>query len=195
MSVIRTSDILTRWSTERPSNYCFLINAHIPWRQLHEKTAVHVCIFLRSIVDGLALSSFPVLSSSLLPLWPCLCCGSENVICSSPKMKVLCAEYLSFRLMEHSGQGSVPTCSDNWHSTVLHLVYNPAMQPVLMMQSLPLVWQSGPPSGICQTPPCCYSYQIELWDVWMAPDLSWTTQINQLKLIVAAFQSHWAKLS
>ena len=30
MSVIRTSDIRTRRSTERPSNYCFLINAHIP---------------------------------------------------------------------------------------------------------------------------------------------------------------------
>ena len=34
--------------------YCFLINAHISWRQLHEKTALHVCILPHSIVGGLA---------------------------------------------------------------------------------------------------------------------------------------------
>ena len=63
----------------------FLINVHIPWHQLHEKTALHVCILLRSIVGGLASSSFAVLSSSLLHLWPCLRCGSENVVCKLPK--------------------------------------------------------------------------------------------------------------
>ena len=34
--------------------YCFLINAHIPWCQLHDKTALHVCILPHSIVGGLA---------------------------------------------------------------------------------------------------------------------------------------------
>ena len=30
---------------------------------------------------------------SLLRLWPCSCCGSENVVCNSLKTKAFCAEY------------------------------------------------------------------------------------------------------
>ena len=102
MSVIWTSDIQTHWSTERPSNYCFLINAHIPWHQLHEKMALHVCILPRLIVGGLAFSSFAVLSSSLLYLWPCLRCGSENVVYKLLKNESVVCWVLSFRLTEYS---------------------------------------------------------------------------------------------
>ena len=118
MSVIRTSDIWTRQSTERPSNSCFLINAHIPWHQLHEKTALHVP---RLIVGGLALSNFAVQSSSLLHLWPCLRCGSEDVVCNSSKTKALCAEYKlqTYGIFIVTDRVQSRHIRITWHSTVI----------------------------------------------------------------------------
>ena len=84
MSVIRTSDIRTHRSTERPSDYCFLINAHIcdiSWMRRR------LCMCrTRSLVVWL----FQIL---LFSHHLFLRCGSENVVCNSPKMKALCAEY------------------------------------------------------------------------------------------------------
>ena len=96
MLVIWTSAIRTCRSTKWSYNLLFLINTHIPWRQLHDKMALHVCILLCSIVGGLAFQVFKFCCSvviSLLHLWPCLHRGSENVVCNFHKAKVLCAEY------------------------------------------------------------------------------------------------------
>ena len=87
-----TSAIRTHRSPNDLPIYCFLINAHIPWRTLvaweDGSTRVYFAVLNHC---WFGFSSFAVLSSSL-HLWPCLRCGSENVVCSS-KMKALCAEH------------------------------------------------------------------------------------------------------
>ena len=73
--------------------YCFLINTHIPWQTSVAWEDGSTCAYFAALNHWwFGFSSFAVLSF-LLHLWPCLHCGSENVVCNSPKMKALCAEY------------------------------------------------------------------------------------------------------
>ena len=87
-----SSDIQTRRLTERPSDNFFLINTHILWRQLHEKTALNVYFaaldrwwfrFFKFCCSVVISSSFVTLLAVVLRM------SSVN----SPKTKALRAEY------------------------------------------------------------------------------------------------------
>ena len=103
MSVIQTSAIEHVGQLNDLPIYCFLINAHILWCQLHEKTALHVYLALLNRW-WFGFSSFAVLSSSL-HLWPCLCCVWMSSV--TPQKRKCCVLSIQQKLeiCDHSRNG------------------------------------------------------------------------------------------
>ena len=152
MSVIQTSVIRTRRSTEQPSystkcrfhtarvsavtheNF-YLINAHVPWRQLHKETALYSlpCSIVGTCSLAVRFCSFAVLFFVCDPACAVVLRMSsvtprkrKRSVLSIRRKLEICDMYdkhapcqaSDLRNSQSYGQGPVLTCSDNWHSTV-----------------------------------------------------------------------------